>query len=165
MRRIKAKELNLESFQKYGTFANMLNPDSVAISNDLFQFFRDMVLVDLGTSTQASLSSCRIIKRPLIVDITEYHSFCSEGILPLDGDLLIHVGPATPPAEIPLDKFEAFLVPKGTMVSLRPGVWHQLPFAVDNNPVTFLVVLPERAYANDCQVHELSEQQHLKIEI
>ena len=163
MRRIKAKELNLESFRKYGTFADMLNPDSVAINNDIFKFFRDMVLVDLGTSTQASLSSCRIFKRPFIVDVTEYHSFCSEGILPLDGDILIHVGPASPPVEIPLDKFEAYLVPKGTMVVIRPGVWHHAPFTVNNNPANVLIVLPERIYANDCTVFELEEKDKITI--
>ena len=52
---------------------------------------------------------------------------------------------------------QVFRVPMGTMVVLRPGVWHHAPFTVDDDPANVLIVLPERTYANDCLVVELGE--------
>lgn len=54
----------------------------------------------------------------------EYHNTCAEAMLPLDGDAYIHVAPAGPAGHVPYDEVEVFRVPKGTMVTLRPGVWH-----------------------------------------
>ena len=71
---------------------------------------------------------------------------------------------ATPPgAPVPLDRFRAFRVPKGTMVCLRPGVWHHAPFAVGGGPANVLIALPERTYANDCTVVELAEDEQIRI--
>jgi len=67
--------------------------------------------------------------------------------MPLDGDILMHVAPATPPQAVPLDKIEVFRVPKGTLVVLRPGVWHCAPFAEKNDFVNCMVVLPEEPIA------------------
>jgi len=164
MRKAKVKELSLESFARYGTFANMINPDTVKIGAEPIEFYRDMVGLDLGGRTIASFSVCRVMKRPPVVDITEYHNGTAEGILPLDVDVLIHVGPATPTGEIPLDDIEIFRVPKGTFVSLRPGVWHHAPFAHNADVANVLIVLPERTYAIDCEVTVLAEKDRIDIE-
>ncbi len=37
------QELRLENFQKYGTFASMLNPQAVKIGEKPIEFFRDMI--------------------------------------------------------------------------------------------------------------------------
>ena len=158
------KELTLQAFQPYGSFANMLNPQTPFLGEPPIQFFRDMLPLDLGTATTASFSVCRVETRPLVVDVVEYHNTCGEGILPLDGDVLIHVGPATPPGQIPLDSIEIFRVPKGTMVTLRAGVWHYAPFAINADAVNVLIVLPERTYAIDCVVHPLPENKQIVIE-
>lgn len=160
---VAVKELSLEAFAPYGTFANMINPDATKIGAEPIEFFRDMILLDLGAARCASFSICRVLPRPGAVDVTEYHSACGEVNLPLDGDVLIHVAPATPNGEVPLDRIEIFRVPKGTIVSLRPGVWHHAPFAVEAGAVNTLVVLPERTYANDCVVHEIPEQSRVAI--
>ena len=82
----------------------------------------------------------------------------------IDGDMVIHVGPATPKDVIPLEEIEAFRIPKGTFVSLRPGVWHGGPFTTTDKPVSVLIVLPERTYANDCEGHKLDEKDYIEIE-
>jgi ureidoglycolate lyase len=163
MRKAPIKELTLETFCPYGSFANMINPQTAQIGAKPIEFFRDMVLVDLSPRTTASLSVCRVEERPLIIDVTEYHSHCSEGLLPLDGDVLIHVGPATPKGEVSLDGIEIFRVHRGTLVSLRPGVWHHAPFAHQSAYVNVLIMLPERAYANDCTVYAIPEEQQIEI--
>ena len=155
MRKQEIKKLSTEDFGKYGTFANMLNPDAEKIGAEPIEFYRDMVRLDLGGRGIASFSICRVCKRAPVVDVTEFHNNCGEGILPLDADVLIHVGPATVPGEVPLDKIEIFHVPRGTLVSLNPGVWHHAPFAYNAEVANVLIVLPERTYAVDCHVTEL----------
>ena len=163
-RTVHVKDLSLESFAPYGTYANLLHPDTTRIGNEPIEFFRDMVLLDLGGASLASFSVCRVVQRPRVIDVTEYHSACGEVNLALDGDMLIHVAPATPRGVVPLDQFAVFRVPRGTVVALRPGVWHHAPFVVDTAEVNCLVALPERTYANDCEVAELDTDEVVSFE-
>jgi ureidoglycolate lyase len=165
MRTVKIEELSLEKFLPFGSYANYLSPQSEKIGAAPIEFFRDMVQQTLGSHTIASFSTCRLEKRAGIIDVTEYHSTTGEVMLPLDSDILIHVGPATPPgAEVPLDKIRVFRVPQGTLVSMRPGVWHHGPFTLNDQPANVLIVLPERVYANDCVVVQLEPADQIKIE-
>ena len=163
MRTAKVKALSVQSFGKYGTFADMINPKGTKLGRKPIEFFRDMVQLDLGGVDIASFSVCQVGKRPAVIDITEFHTACGEGNLPLDGDILFHVGVATPNGQVPVGKIEVFRIPKGTLVALKPGVWHHAPFAHRSKRVNILVVLPERTYANDCEVYEIPEQSRIKV--
>ncbi|MHC4573455.1 MAG: ureidoglycolate lyase [Planctomycetota bacterium] len=158
MRKEKVKELTPESFAKYGVYANLINPQTEKLGAEPIEFFRDMAQLDLGGRTLASFSTCRVCKRPPVVDVTEFHNYTGEGILPLDADICIHVAPAAPMGEVPLKKIEIFRVPKGTFVALHPGVWHHAPFAHNADAANVLIVLPERTYAQDCHVTEIEEK-------
>lgn len=162
MKTIKVKKLTLESFKKFGTFVDMLHPEGEKIGEAPIEFFRDMIQLKSIHSNSVSFSICRVTKREPIIEVSEFHSYCSEGTLPLDGDIIVHVGPAVPGEEVPVDKIEAFLVPKGTFLSFEPGVWHHAAYARGCDSVNVLTVLPERTYANDCKVDELKEK--IKIE-
>ena len=163
MRKVKVKELSLESFARYGSYANMINPKAEKLGAEPIEFFRDMVGLDLGGKSIASFSICRVCRRAGVVDVTEYHDGTGEGILPLDADVLIHVGPATAGGVVPIEKIEVFRVPKGTFVALRPGVWHHAPFAHKADVANVLIVLPERTYNIDCKVTELAEEDRVEI--
>ena len=163
MRSVGVEELFAEAFGQFGQFARMVDPETERIGAAPIEFFRDMAQQTL-TGPMVSFSTCRVEKRDLVIDVTEYHSSTGEVTLPLDNDVLIHVGPATPPqADVPLDKFRVFRIPKGTLVSLRPGVWHHAPFTVNDEPANVLIALPERAYANDCTVVELKPDSQIAI--
>ncbi|MBN1437269.1 MAG: hypothetical protein JW936_09345 [Sedimentisphaerales bacterium] len=164
MPKVAIKELSLEAFNKYGAFANMINPNTTKLGAEPIEFYRDMVPLDLGGKTIASFSICRVLERPPVVDIAEFHTACGEGILPLDGDILIHVGVATPNGEVPVSDFEIFRIPKGTFVSLKPGVWHHAPFAYKCQCANTVIVLPERTYANDCYVYDIPKADQLEID-
>ncbi len=163
MHTLKIENLSVEAFLPFGFYAQHLNPGADKLGAPPVEFFRDMVQQDLGQATRVPFSTCRVESRAPIIDVSEYHSHTGEAILPLDRDVLIHVGPATPGKDIPLDKLRVFRVPCGTMVVLRPGVWHHAPFTVDGEPANVLIVLPERTYANDCVVVELPEADQLAI--
>ena len=165
MRTAKIEGLSVDKFLPFGFYAHHLDPDAEKIGAAPIEFFRDMARQNLGNATIASYSTCRVEKRDLVIDVTEYHSMTGEAILPLDNDILIHVGPATPSGSgVPLDKIRVFRVPKGTLVVLHPGVWHHAPFTVNNDPANVLIVLPERTYANDCTVVNLAEADRIRIE-
>lgn len=160
---VNIEELSMESFRPFGSFADMIDPDSICIGAKPVEFFRDMINLNLGQSSIVSFSVCRVEKRELVIDTTEYHSHCAEGVMPIDGDVLVHVAPATPNGETPSDRMRIFRVPRGTMVVLNPGVWHHAPFACASQYVNVLIVLPERTYANDCNVVRLEQTQHVRI--
>jgi ureidoglycolate lyase len=161
---VKVEKLSLESFAPFGTFANLIHPEAEKLGEKPVEFFRDMVQLNTSSNNLLSYSICRVETRPLIIDVLEYHTACSEGILPLDNDILVQVAPAShPDNELPLDKVKVFFVPKGTVVIIKPGVWHWGPFTVNENPANILINLPERTYANDCEVHHLDPQNHINI--
>ena len=164
MRTVSVEELSVEGFLPFGYYSNMIDPQAVKIGAAPVEFFRDMLQLNLGSATIASFSTCRVERRASVIDVTECHSRTGEGILPLDNDILIHVAQATPPdSDLPLDEIRVFRVPRGTMIVLRPGVWHHAPFTVNDDPANVLIVLPERAYANDCRVETLAEEDRIRV--
>jgi ureidoglycolate lyase len=124
-----------------------------------------MAGLNLGQNTAASFSTCRVTKRPLIVTELEYHTYCGEGNLPLDGDVFLPLAPATANGDLPWERIEVFRVPKGTMVTLNAGVWHCGPYAYQTEVANVLIVLPERVYANDCKVGAIPEEERSEIDI
>jgi ureidoglycolate lyase len=164
MKTAKIEELGLKEFQSFGFYVNHINPITERIGGPPIEFFRDMVQLDLGSASIGSFSTCRVERRVFVIDVSEYHSSVGEGILPLDNDVIIHVGPATlPDSSVPIEEIRVFRVPKGTLVVLRPGVWHHAPFTVDDKPANVLIVLPERTYANDCHTTKLHGEDRIKI--
>ena len=163
MRTVAWKKLSPEAFSKFGAYASMIDPSGPHLGAEPIEFYRDMVQSQLGTTPVASFGVCRVVKRPLILDVSEYHDTCCEIVLPLDGNVLMHVAPAVPQKEFPFDQVEVFFVPRGTICCLRPGVWHHAPFALQTRVVNCLVALPERTYMNDCKVYEFPKDRFLHV--
>lgn len=166
MKNICVEELSIEAFLTFGFFALLTAPDSEHLGASPVCFFRDMLQMNISGGSAPSFSVCRVEKRPFEISTYEYHSLTGEGILPLDNDVLIHVVPTTRSANhLPVEKLRVFRVPKGTMVVLRPGVWHHAPFTLDDEPAHVLIVLPERTYANDCVVKKVEDCDKVLIAI
>ena len=163
MKQVTYRKLSVEGFAKFGSYANVINPAGPKLGAEPIEFYRDMVQSQLGTIPVASIGVCRVVKRPLVIDVSEFHDTCCELVLPQDGDVLMHVAPAVPEKEFPFDQAEVFLVPKGTICCLRPGVWHHAPYAFGVDVVNCLVVLPERTYKIDCTVYPFPSDRCLKI--
>jgi len=164
MKTVAVQSLSADAFQPFGSFANMIDPKNFGFGEPPVQFVRDIIQATFGGPTAVSFSVCRVEARPMVIDAAEYHNRCCEAIMPLDNDVLIHVAPGTSPAAPPpVDLFQVFRVPQGTLVVLRPGVWHLAPYTVNDKPANVLVVLPERTYANDCVFVPFPEGQSLEI--
>ncbi|MCD8350913.1 MAG: ureidoglycolate lyase [Planctomycetaceae bacterium] len=160
----KIEELTPEAYRPFGTYVNMLDPDTEAIGDNPIRFHRDMIQVAMAhPRSLPSFSICRVEKRPLVVDTSEIHNYTAEGNLPLDGDALIHVAVATPNGVMPKDRIRIFRVPRGTFITMNAGVWHHAPFAYGQDALNMIIVLPERTYANDCIVVPLHGDDQVRI--
>ncbi len=164
MRTVGIKKLTMEAFAPYGTFASVMAPIGPKMGEKPVEFFRDMVQQTLGAANMVSYSACVVEQRDWVVTNAEYHNQCCEAIIVLDGDYLAHFAPACPEGEEPFESIEVFLIPKGTMVVVRPGVWHQAGFPYGCGEVHILCALPERTYANDCVFMEIPENKRIRVE-
>jgi len=162
MKKIKAEKLSLETFKDFGTYADFLEPSGPRLGDAPCEFYRDMLIQTFETSGSIAYSVCKVGQRPLIIAETENHFNTGEAMLPLDGDVIMHVGPASKAPDY--EKYRAFHVPKGTLIIFRPGVWHHAPFVTGDKPVNLLVGLPEMTYAKDCYVIELKGEDRIEIE-
>ena len=48
MKKVKVEELTLEAFLPFGSYANLIDPDAEKLGALPIEFFRDMVVQDLG---------------------------------------------------------------------------------------------------------------------
>lgn len=150
MKTICATPITVENFKEYGSYTDLLNPEHPFCAPGQPQFYPDRELLRLG-DTSVGISVCLETKKERnVIEFAEFHHNTGEGILCLDDDILFYCAPATETAEVPLEHLKAFLVPKGTFVCLKPGVWHGCQFPVSKEAAHILIVLPERTYAKDC---------------
>ena len=131
-----------------------------SINETVVQTNGSVVCIEKGDALKFDVSyRCRLI------DAGEYHNNTCEVSMPLNGDALVWVAPADCSARVPTEKIEVFYVPQGTLLNIRPGVWHHAAFALDEKPLDVMIVLPERAYINDCVCLSIPEAEQIAIEI
>lgn len=158
---VSCQKLTAEAFKKYGSYANMLEPDGEKLAPGVIEFYRDLLPLPVKDNVVASVT--KIDNRPYVVEKWEYHTTTGEAFMPIDGDVIACFVPAGRGQKPEPQKTEAFLIPRGTMVTIRAGVWHQAPYACEGKQVHNLVFLPERTYANDCFVVLADEQEKIEI--
>lgn len=159
----KVETLSLESFQDFGEFTNMTNPTGYYLEGPCHQFYRDQILYPNNNVAPVAFSILQVKHLDeLVVGSMEYHNYTAEAMLPLDGDVVVCLVPAHS-NPLRADEARAFLIPKGTMIKIRTGVWHALPISVEESHTNMLVVLPERAYHNDLHLEALDSK--IKLEL
>lgn len=124
-------------------------------------FAPDLLKLHLDGRMPASVCVARVSECERVISALEYHQFTCEGILPLDGDIDIFVGPSS--FRVDPETVVAFRVPKGTFVRLNPGVLHGRQFVVDTPSVNVMILLPERTFGNDCVFTRLEEPDWIRI--
>lgn len=161
---IKVQPLTLEKFERYGSFINLVDNDRPVLGEAPNEYCRDLMPSYTG-STVNSGAICRVKNMPMIIKEVEYSNTFEKTMLPLDGDIVIFVGDASAEGDpIPLEKFEAFLVPQYTLVKMRIGIWHHAPFAHNDLPSTNVLIMSlPRFYVNDIFATELPEEKFIRI--
>lgn len=157
MRQIKAKMLSKDDFGPYGSYYNLVNPKGPHLGD----FYHDPLRNPTNGNLPLAFSSLVTHKQEkMVINAAEYHNTTGEVILPLDGDVIIHVAP---PSKDPVpEQTEAFIVPKGTVVRLHVGVWHLAPFSLEGT-THVMICLPERIYFNDCNVVNYPEDKQIEV--
>lgn len=164
MKKIEVQPLTTAAFQPYGDFRNLLEPKCCLYENGQPQFYSDLQRIYLGGNTNVAVSVGLEQKREEnIIEFAEFHSKTDEAMLPLDGDVIVYFAPAMGKKMPPFEKFEAFLIPKGTLVTVRQGVWHGCQLPVQNEYVRSLILLPPMTYANDTYCYFFEEEQKIWI--
>ncbi len=163
MRTITLTELTKENFEEYGTFTDLLNPRHPFYEVGQPQFYPDRTTVNLGKEGALGISVSQEFKRENIIEFAEIHQKTDEAFVCLDDDVIIYCAPASESEKIPLEYVQAFYVPKGTLVTIKQGVWHGSQFLQNQEVGHVLVLLPERTYAKDCIFTELGEDEQIKI--
>ena len=164
MRKVRFKELSPEDFMRYGSFTDLKTPFGSNFGNEEVAFYPDLLQQNLGNSKTASFSVCNVVKLDkAIIKSSEFHNHCDEAIIPLNGDILIHVAPADNKDILETEKIEVFRIPSLTLVNIRPGVWHHAPFTYYCDTANIIVVLPERTYKNDCHLYNFSESEFIEV--
>ena len=148
MREIHPQALDREAFRPYGDFMDLLRvpPDREAGGGQHLcpgPFEAPFGRADARLRVRGGVSECE-----RVISALGTTSSPAEGILPLDGDIDIFVGPSS--FRVDPETVVAFRVPKGTFVRLNPGVLHGRQFVVDSPEVNVLILLPERTFGNDC---------------
>ncbi|NLO46990.1 MAG: hypothetical protein GX111_01510 [Clostridiales bacterium] len=162
MKTIKARQLSPEAFQKYGVYQNLLDTDELAKKSLLppFGFFPDMITLDFDSRSLPTVSVCHVTRTEKnIVSFLEAHQYTCEGLLPLDGDVIIFVGAAFgEPKTFSVEMLEAFIVPKGTFVKLNSMVLHGTQYPVSAQEVHILCLLPARTFKNDMLANMIMDE-------
>ena len=165
MKKIKAKKLSMEAFSPYGQYADLLNPSSFYVGPWEHAFFPDRFVFNYESNAATGICVSQVHKRPNIVDTAEFHRYTGEVLMPIDGDIVIDVCRPSGSDQPPYDEFEAFVIPAGTAVVLKTGVWHYAAYTCTAEKVNILTLLPERTYANDCVVVSIPEGERFEIEL
>ena len=156
---IKLEKLTSESFRQFGDSLRLIPPpDEIKplVDEPWITFWPDPIRVWLGNSTICAVLPGRVKKRELEVDWVEYHSKSDEGFFFFD-DAIFVVAPIIAPdkAAPEPETLRAFLVPKHTLIVMKPGVIHCPPFLAGNaDELFFLVIAPQRIYT-DCPILKL----------
>ena len=111
-KKVGIKQLTGEAFKIYGSFANMLEPKGPKLGKGTVEFYRDMAVLSLGQTNEASFSVTRVQKRDNIINAMECHTYTGEACMPLDGDILVHVAPASPKRPFRWIKLKFFAFPR-----------------------------------------------------
>lgn len=162
MKKITVQELSREKFRIYGDYQDLLHVvEDNKRTGGTNIFVPDCLTLTLGSSLPAAISVARVSEAETIIEVVEYHKFTCEGILPIDGDCTIFVGPAG--FRFDPNGIEAYRIPKGTFVQLKPGVLHGRQFVSDTTQVNVLILLPQRTYANDLVLERLEGDNRIEI--
>ena len=125
-------------------------------------FFADVVALEFNQGNQPTISVCHVKKQSdNIISFLEAHQYACEGLLPLDGDVIIFVGIMD--RDFRTESIEAFYVPKGTFVKLNPLIVHGTQYPVDKEDVHIVCILPGRTFKNDMLSRRLETGEQIRI--
>lgn len=122
METVRLKRATKENFFQYG---EVLTTDGrVAEGNPMSHLWYPQVMVLEGMT---SLNLMQVLPHEFAIRDFERHENTTENLFAMDGDLIVGLAPV---GELTKENVEAFYIPAGSGISLKPLIWHTVPFAV-----------------------------------
>ncbi len=161
MRTIKAVPLSKDKFSLYGEYCLVYEPQGHALQGETYKFYPDRVTAWFNGNVGFSPLVIRKQERAIITTV-EYHSQSPEILLPLNDDMIIHVSPSSG-SEPDLELTEAFIIPKGTIVKIKPGIWHMAPIPIQEKELYVMAAVSECTFLTDSTVVPLGPEKQIEI--
>mgnify|MGYP003100732430 FL=1 len=122
MKTIKVKKLTKGAFAPYGEVLTIEGREAGG-NPASHLWYPQVVVIDNPTS----INLMKVIPHEFVLKDFEAHDHTTENLLAMDGDLIVGMAPA---GDLKAENVEAFYIPAGFGISLKPSVWHAVPFAV-----------------------------------
>ena len=137
---IKPKKITKENFAKFGDIISTENIQPIDINNGYAKRFDNLANINtLKNNGNAIISIFKAFKRsfPINIDMMEKHPLGSQAFIPMkETTFIAFVAPGEEKPEI--KKIESFIIPKGSGINYKPGIWHFPLISTEN--MDFLVV-------------------------
>lgn len=131
MKTIKVQKLTREAFAPFGEV--LTTEGREAGGNPASHlWYPQAVVIDAPTS----INLMRVVQHDFVLKDFEGHDHTTENLIAMDGDLIVGMAPA---GELDPDKVTAFYIPCGLGISLKPSVWHAVPFAVGKDVMSVCI--------------------------
>ncbi len=150
---LQPKPLDAQSFARYGHIISH-NKREPAYHCPEFDFYADIAVQEFGYEVAFGMVTARAVTNT--ANTFERHQRTAELIAPLNGDVIVVLGPRShdgPPAD---DQFEAFHIVSGTAIIVNAGIWHFAPLAISDD-VSILIGFRNGTPSEDLEVHNLEE--------
>lgn len=151
-RSLTVQALSADAFATYGWMLGKPLPsggDIPSYTSPSSDFWREH-LFDTGSTGETEVLWVKYRNNEEVVDSLEAHWLTEQAIVPLTGPVIQLVAASTPDGRPDVDSLQAFLVPVGEGICMRPRCWHAT--RVLQNEVTCLM-LTRRSTTYDLVVH------------
>ncbi len=131
MNTIKVQKLTPEAFAPFGEV--LTTEGREAGGNPASHLWYPQVVV---LNDPTSINLMRVLQHDFVLKDFEAHDHTTENLIALDGDLIVGMAPA---GELKAENVQAFYIPCGLGISLKPSVWHAVPFAVGKDVMSVCI--------------------------
>jgi len=156
------KKITKENFSPFGDIISTKNVKPIDINAGYAKRYDNLANIDISNDQgNAIVSIFSASKRtfPMKIDMMEKHPLGSQAFIPMnDTTFLVLVAPQGNKPN--LDKIESFIVPPGTGINYKLGIWHFPLISTDN--MNFLVV--DRKGPGDNLIIENLEKEKIILE-
>ena len=137
---IKPTKITRKNFAPYGDLISSEGITPININAGYAKRFDDLIDINvLKDEGKTIVSIFSALKRnfPMKIDMMEKHPLGSQAFIPMKETIFITF--VAPPGEKPdINKIESFIVPSGTGINYKAGVWH-FPL-ISTEDMNFLVI-------------------------
>lgn len=154
MKTIKVQKLTKEAFAPFGEVLTVEGREAGGNPASHY-WYPQVVVIDDPTS----INLMRVVPHDFVLKDFEAHDHTTENLIAMDGDLIVGMAPA---GDLKAENVTAFYIPCGLGISLKPSVWHAVPFAVGKDVMSVCIFKNNTSY-DDIYFDALDEELGLML--